>query len=326
METQKLYRGWPPGEWASKLPPSYFDSMGLLVDDMLRNLTQAEHDNGYFEYVKCRNVFGRMEICEQQLMPWIRRSIPELKDLAVMEIGCGTGSATVPLALSSRHVYPFDLDAETVEIAGKRCSLLDVGNVSPFSVDVMWTANYARNPSSVCAAPVEVIVSYALMEHLLPMERIQLLVGAWKHLPLGGYLIVIEAPNRLYPFDWHSTQQSFTELPDELYYLWNAFSARPTIPPSTVARAISDIPSMNRDRSYRFGRGVSFHEFEIALGHDAYEVVSSLDRMSMQGTVQSYIDALKEQLGSLTPPIHEGFAYPSLDLVIRKTGNARLTE
>lgn len=316
------YKAWNPGEWASKLPESYFSEMGNVVDGMLVKLTQRDHDNGYFDYLKARNVFGRMEICQTTIMPWVLASIDNMADKTVMEAGCGSGSATVPLAMVSKHVYPMDLDAVTVDITRKRCALLDLGNVSPFVEGTTWIDRYAADPRSVCDADIDVVVSYALMEHLLPVERLNFLIGAWKHLPIGGHLVLIEAPNRLAPFDWHSAQMHFTELPDELFYLWNAFSPRPTMPEDIVAHTLDDLPKMNRDRSYRFGRGASYHEFDIAIGRESYEVVSSLNRRSMSGTSKPHIDVLSEQLAEIG--VHPGFAYPSLDLVIKKTGPSRL--
>jgi SAM-dependent methyltransferase len=242
----------------------------------------------------------------------------------VLEIGCGTGSATAPLAMSSRHVYAFDLDGRTAEIAKKRCDLMGLKNVTTYAQDVTWTPRFVSDTKSVCKWPVDIVMSYALMEHLLPVERIQLLVGAWEALPVGGYFVVVEAPNRLSPFDWHSLMERFTELPDELYFMWAAFSDRPTIDGDMVAQRLEDLPRMNRERSYRFGRGVSFHEFHIALGPDAYEVVNSMDRKTIAKFDQTFVDALSVELAKLEPPVHGGFAYPSLDLVVRKTGKARL--
>lgn len=321
---QTQYRAWPPGKWASTLPSSYFEEMDSLVDGMLSSLTERERESGYYDYVKCRNVFGRMEHAQTVIMPWIQAAIPDLNCKSVMEAGCGTGSATVPFAMAAAQVHAFDLAADTIGVAKKRCELLSLNNVSIFPTDVTWTERYLKEPRSVCDAPVDVVVSHALMEHLMPIERLQLLIGAWKHLPIGGYFIVIEAPNRLYPFDWHSAQQSFVELPDELSFLWNAFSPRPTMPPDIVAQRLSDLPKMNRERAFRFGKGVGFHEFHIALGAAAYEVVSSLERMTMLGSVEAHVEALKGQLRELSPPVHPGFAYPSLDLIIQKKGEARL--
>lgn len=293
--------------------------MKRLVEKVF-TFTEAQRADGFADYIITRNVHGRMEIAQSRVIPHIVQAIPDLKSKSVLEIGCGTGSATAPLAMVSRHVYGFDLHAPYVDVASARCKLMGIDNISMFAQSIDWPDRFATTP--ICD-PVEVIVCYALLEHLLPQERIDVLVGAWKHLPVGGHLVVIETPNRLYPFDWHSWQIPFMDqLPDEIAYLWSAFSARGNLFPDICATTRQF--KGNRDRLYRGGRGVSFHEFHTVLGVDAYKVIASFDRMEMAGTKAEYIDMLKRQLSEVSPPVHSGFAYPSLDLVIEKIGPARL--
>ncbi len=293
--------------------------MKRLVDEAF-TFTEEQRADGFADYIISRNVHGRMEIAQSRIIPPVVDAIPDLKSKAVLEIGCGTGSATAPLAMVSRHVYGFDLHAPHVDIAAARCRLMGINNVNLFIEGADWTDRFATTP--ICD-PVEVIVCYALLEHLLPQERIDLLVGAWKHLPIGGHLVVIETPNRLYPFEWHSWQIPFMDqLPDEIAYLWSAFSARGKLFPGVCATTRHF--KGNREQLYRGGRGVSFHEFHTVLGVDAYKVITSLDRTETVGTKAEYIDMLKRQLAEVNPPVHPGFAYPSLDLVIEKIGPARL--
>lgn len=319
---ERRYKPWLPGRWASTLPASYFSEMARAMEGVF-HFGEEDHASGYVDYVMARNIFGRMELAQLNVMPRLVEAIHGLTQKSVLEIGCGTGSATVPLAMASCHVYAFDIAPATVEVARRRCELLDITNVTLVAETTTWPARFAEEPIS---PPVEVVVCYALLEHLLPLERIDVLVGAWKHLPMGGHLVVIETPNRLYPFDWHSSQLPFMDqIPEEIAYLWNAFSPRVSIPSNICATSRADVAKSNRDRLYRFGRGASFHEFHTALGADAYKVVASLDRMEMMGTKADYIDMLKRQLAEVTPAVHPGFAYPSLDLVIEKTGPARLS-
>jgi 2-polyprenyl-3-methyl-5-hydroxy-6-metoxy-1,4-benzoquinol methylase len=207
----RKYPAWRPSPWSLQFPPSYFTEMGRVIDDMTATwFSERDVAEGYADYVKVRHVFGRMEVAQQQIMPWLLQSIPDLVEKTVLEIGCGTGPSTVPLALAAKHVHAFDLDAKCVAVARQRMELLNINNVTLFHRTVDWTKTYA-NDSSVLSGPVDVILCYALLEHLLPLERMDLLVGAWKHLPVGGYLVIIEAPNRLYPFDWHSSQLPYPE-------------------------------------------------------------------------------------------------------------------
>lgn len=319
---ERRYKPWLPGRWASTLPAAYFSEMRDICAGLF-SFSERDHAEGYADYLIARQIHGRMEIAQTQVMPWVATSIPDLGQKRVLEIGCGTGSATAPLALISGHVHGFDINATHVNVARRRCELLGMGNVT-FSVEGMdWTTRYT---SESIGGSVDVVICYALMEHLMPLERIDLLLGAWRHLPIGGHFVLIEAPNRLYPFDWHSTLMPFMDqLPDEIAYLWNAFSKRDGNHADIKATTREAAAKGNRERFYRFGRGVSFHEFHTAIGVDSYRVVSSLDRLDSPGTNADYIGILKRQLAEVTPTVHPGFAYPSLDLVIEKTGPARLS-
>ncbi len=321
------YRPWPPGEWAKTLPEHYFLEMGRHVDGVTEHwFSEQDRRDGYDAYVKARYVFGRMEIAQTRLMPWIAASIPNLGEKTILEIGCGNGSATVPLARASRHVHAFDIAADQVEVAKLRCSLLGCSNVTLFSQPTSWIETYAEDPLNI-APPVDVIVCYALFEHLLPIERLKLLQGAWKHLAIGGYLIVIETPNRLYWFDWHSGQMPFSDqLPPELLYLWYDMSPRNNIPKDIRAKTLEEAAKGNIDRLYRFGRGASFHEFYLALGPENFLVTQQdfVDRKEFPGHDDLSIAALERQLAKVSPPPHPAFARPCLDVVLEKTGSARL--
>jgi S-adenosylmethionine-dependent methyltransferase len=230
--------------------------------------------------------------------------------------------------MRARHVHAFDLAPDQVAIAGERCQLLGLPNVSLFSRDVDWVQEYSISPLSLAPSP-DLIVAYALLEHLTPEERLRFLIGAWRHLPMGGHLVVIETPNRLYWFDWHSSQMPFADqVPHEIAFLWNEFSPRASIPQAIKANSLESAMRGNVERWYRFGRGASFHEFHIALGTENYEVIDApiiKDRPTFAGYSEPDIEALRRQTRAVRPPVHDAFALPCLDLVLKKTGEPRLT-
>lgn len=299
--------------------------MGDLVEGVTRGwFSQRDIDEGYEEYIKARYIFGRMEICQTRILPWLLETIPNLG--VVLEVGCGNGSATVPIASKADHVYAFDIASDQVSVAARRCELLGISNISTFSRSVSWIDEYLADPSSI-APRVDTIVCYALFEHLMPVERIKFLVAAWQHLSIGGRLVIIETPNRLYYFDWHSSQIPFQDqLPPEIAFLWNAFSNRQSIPADVRAMSLDQMREGNVERLYRFGRGASFHEFYAALGPSNHRVVnqSLLDRQDFMHWNKNYIDVLAQQLQTVEPPPHDAFAQPCLDLIIEKTGESRM--
>lgn len=321
----RKYHKWEPGPWSQKLPAAYFESMSELVDDVTRNwFAEKDIAEGYADYVRARYIFGRMEICATRILPWLTEAVPHLG--RVLEIGCGNGSATAVLAQHATHVHAFDIAGEQTDVASKRCALLGIDNITVFSQPVTWIDAYMHDPFSISPA-VDTVVCYALFEHLTPIERIKLLIGAWKHLSIGGRLIIIETPNRLYFYDWHSSQIPFQDqLPPEIAFLWNGFSDRNSIPADIKANSVAEIEKGNAERLYRFGRGASFHEFYGALGPASFAVAnrSILDRREFKNWNASYIAVLAEQLASVSPPPHEAFAQPCLDLILEKTGESRI--
>ena len=324
--TQK-YKRWYKGNWANSLPESYYVAMEAAVEDMTKGWFKApELESGFAQYSKDRYVYGRMEQMHTQIVPWILETIRDPAELSVMEVGCGTGPSTVPLALVSKHIHAFDLAADAIALAKLRCEIMGVQNVSLSTQETSWIDVYANNPSEI-APPVDVVFCYALFEHLLPLERIKLLRGAWSHLPVGGYLVIVETPNRLYWYDWHTWQMPFADqLPEEIAYLWHAFSSRGGVATDVIARSLAEAENGNFGRLYRMGRGASFHEFVVALGTDAFEVVNVTlpNRSSLQGYDDVAIKELERQLALVQPAVHPHFARPCLDLILRKTGPARL--
>ncbi len=53
----------------------------------------------------------------------------DLKDRAVLDVGCGAGRLTLPLALRSRRVIGIDRDEEAIADARRRATASGVGNV-----------------------------------------------------------------------------------------------------------------------------------------------------------------------------------------------------
>lgn len=321
----RKYNEWKPGAWAKTLPDRYFQEMSKLVDEVTANwFGIRDIEEGYADYVKARYLFGRMEICETRIMPWLLEAVPHLG--TVLEIGCGNGSATAVLASRATHVHAFDLAADQTEVAARRCALLDVRNVTISAQPVSWIDTYMRTPEMISPA-VDTIVCYALFEHLTPAERIKFLIGAWKHLAPGGRLVIIETPNRLYFYDWHSSQIPFhDQLPPEIAYLWNSFSGRNSIPADIRAISLDEMGKGNVERLYRFERGASFHEFYAALGPQNFRIInkSILDRREFKNWNASYIATLAEQLALVSPVPDIAFAQPCLDLIIEKTGSSRM--
>jgi hypothetical protein len=121
------------------------------------------------------------------------------------------------------------------------------------------------------AGEIDIVLLYAVLEHLTVGERHAVLAAAREVARPDGVIVVIESPNRLVPFDHHSSFLPFiTQLPDELALDYLHDARRPELRDEVLAVRDPALPAAEDDEALlalrRFGRGVSFHEFELAWG------------------------------------------------------------
>jgi 2-polyprenyl-3-methyl-5-hydroxy-6-metoxy-1,4-benzoquinol methylase len=313
--------------WALSLSPLYFEEMNSSIYELTKTwFSEKERQEGYDTYLRACYVYGRMDQCMTCVMPWVTAAIPNFRDLTVLEVGCGNGASTVPIALNAKAVRAFDIDENAVEVAAQRCRLLGVSNVEIFVRDTCWIDAYLDTPQTLSKTPPDVVFCYALIEHLTPIERIKFLKAIWADLKVGGHLIVVECPNRLHWFDWHSSMLPFADwLPEDIALLWYSQSDRSSIWPQLKPKSFSELQSMDRSQLYRFGRGASFHEFAVGIGLNHFKVTAgprspnAIWRGNMPGYDEYWEKMLTEKLQAMTPPIDPAFAACCLDLIITKT-------
>jgi len=194
-------------------------------------------------------------------IPWISSFLP-LRESSILEVGAGTGSSTVALAEQGARVTGIDILEEGVAVAKDKCRL--------FGVEANLIVENFLEYTPEGDQRFDAVIFFASLEHMLPEERLQALPRAWEMIRPGGYLIIIEAPNRLWYDDWHTSLLPFFNwLPRELALQYMQFSPRAELvdlltPPSEV----------NLIELQRWGLGVSFHEFDLALGKDIRNSVS----------------------------------------------------
>jgi S-adenosylmethionine-dependent methyltransferase len=282
-------------------------------------------ENGYNDYMTSSYSYGRLDQCVDCLVPWLKASVPELAGMRVLEVGSGTGSSTAGLAPFVKSIFGFDIEERALEVARHRCAALRLSNVLLRQYDVSWIDAFAADPQFF-GQSFDLVFCYALFEHLTPVERVKLLRAIWNHLPVGGLLVTVELPNRLHWFDWHSSMMPFADmLPPDLSALYYGRSARHSIWSTIMASDIAQLDAMDLSQVYRFGKGMSFHEFQVALPDGSYEVIADFEspnaigRTLLPGHDERWQNLLAEKLASMDPPVHRGFAASCLDLVIRKT-------
>lgn len=202
------------------------------------------------------HLLGRLEGFRRSVILWLC-SIKNLKNSKILEIGCGTGSSTLALAEQGAEVIGIDIDEPSLRVAKKRSILYnvhyDVINKNATSIEQFDKGYF------------DIIIFFASLEHMTLDERIESIRKAWEILPPNGLIVVIETPNRLWFRDDHTSLLPFFHwLPDQLGFYYSHKS------PRTNFYNFSNISTKNIPESFfRLGRGVSFHEFELAIDKKA---------------------------------------------------------
>ena len=253
---------------------------------------------------------GRLESDRRTIVPWIDAARP-LRGTRLLEIGCGTGSSTLALAEQGAVVTAVDIDDGALAVARDRFAAYGV------EADLRFL-NADELKSTFAAGTFDVIVFFACLEHMTVPERLTSLRDTWAMLSAGGLLVVVETPNRLWYFDDHTSRLPFFHwLPDGLALQYARFSSR---------EEFRDLYRGDNPESelhfLRRGRGVSFHEFDLAIGPSrGLKVVSSLS--TFQGLRYSLRQTPRERrykrlLEGISPDLHEGFCDSTLYLIIQK--------
>lgn len=256
----------------------------------------------------------RLDRYRYTVIPWLNYSKP-LSGASILEIGCGTGSATVALAEQGAEVTAVDILETNLIVARDRCTVYDLHAN-------FLCANATELHKILAGQHFDFIIFFATLEHMTIGERIIAMKNTWDMLSPGSLWCVKETPNRLWYYDSHTSQLPFyLWLPDDLAFLYSQFSPR-----KNFCDLYRDIDEDSMLDFLRRGRGVSFHEFELTMKRaEELDVVSSFPiflreqyffrkvawMLSKKGRFESFL----VQFG---PNIHRGFYQNSLDLIIRK--------
>lgn len=260
---------------------------------------------------------GRLQSFRTKVIPWLDAARP-LSGARILEIGCGTGASTVALAEQGATVTAIDIDEPSLRVARERCAAHNV------QCEIVQ-ANGAAAKELLERQRYDFVIFFACLEHMTHAERMQSMHETWHALPKGALWCVIETPNRLWFFDDHTSRLPFFNwLPDELAFAYSRFSSREPLRSSYRGLSADAMESF-----LRHGRGVSFHEFDMAIADaSSLEVVSSLPLWRRKRGLFGVRELarwykrpfrLERTLASFRPDIHRGFFQPYLDLIIRKT-------
>lgn len=205
-----------------------------------------------------------------------------------VEVGCGIGTKGLAIQDLFGSYIGIDTQEDQVEIAANRAKRLGIQNstfISGNAVDVLKKPGDNNLP-----ATIDFLLLYAVVEHLTPVERLEILSLANRVIAEGGKVMIMETPNRLMAFDSHTYGAHFLNwLPDEL-----AYSVAQKLP---KAKNFKDFdmpwdPPSSVHNLYRAGRGVSYHEFSAGLNKDVASYGFPVNSYSLESLL---IDPLQMQ-------------------------------
>lgn len=118
----------------------------------------------------------------------------------ILDFGCGTGASTVILSkmFAQSEFTGVEMVDSALSVAKKRVEFYNLPNVS-----FHQSPNGSDLPEKL--GKFDFVILSAVYEHLLPEERKILLPKLWDLVRESGYLFINQTPNRLFPFELHTT-------------------------------------------------------------------------------------------------------------------------
>ncbi len=226
-----------------------------------RRLAPGEHPNSWEE---------RRRRAAEVLIPWIEQTVP-LTGTTVLEYGCGNAAVTSAVAERAGRVIGVDIDPDGFDLGERELRRREITNVELelHPLESILDAVGRRG------GEIDVFLLYAVLEHLTLKERLEVLRLARQVVKPDGAIVVCETPNRLIYFDHHTAQMPFFHLlPDELAAQYYDRSQRQDFK-SAVAAAQAGGEEARLEAIVRWGRGVSFHEFELVFEDLSRHVMAS---------------------------------------------------
>ena len=201
------------------------------------------------------------------MLPWVARSASIAG--RIVEFGCGDARVTAAVAATADSVLGLDIDAGAVQRGREKLAEKGLSNADLVSGDFeeLIGAVEARR------GEVDLFLFFAVLEHLTTEERLEVLATARDVLAAGGAIAVVESPNRLLYWDYHTSQLPFFGmLPDDLALRYSSKSPREEFATGLkdgLPSSEAGVPPLEHagaaERLARWGRGLSFHEFELVF-------------------------------------------------------------
>ena len=255
----------------------------------------------------------RRAAAEDCLIPWVESAIP-LSGKTVLEYGCGAGPVSAAFGPHvGRHVG-YDIDAGAIAHGQKKLADLGVAGVELRHAPVASIFPSVREH----VGEIDVFLLYAVLEHMNVAERLEVLKLAREVVRPDGAIVICETPNRLIPWDWHSSQAPFmAQLPDELVLRYYDRAPRQEFI-DTIDVGLAQSWGDGQEALTRFGRGMSYHELELVFGDLSRHVLASNwePELFPRREIHPEEVALARMMDQVRPDLAPAFSRYWLDVVL----------
>lgn len=234
------------------------------------------------------NVFDRYNRALKYTVPWVSKAT-DLEGKNIIEIGCGTGSSTVAFSHFAREVSGYDIDEKSIAGARRRKQIMGIENAH---FHVVTPENCIDSILEHHPNDVDIILLYAVLEHQTIRERHDTIKKCWDLLQPEGIMIVTDTPNLLCYHDYHTSLLPFAQmLPTELYAKYMRNSSRDGFKDDFLNHEDITLEALET-KICRWGRGVSYHDFEICLGPEYYKYIVC---NGFEPEIMGYLDVSQEE-------------------------------
>ena len=201
-----------------------------------------------------------------------------------------------------------DVDSYAVETTGKRLGIYGLSCE-------LKELNVADIQDKYHTGYFDMIIFSASLEHMTLYERTTAIKAAYDLLQQGQFLIVLQTPNRLWHYDYHTSLTPFFNwLPDDLAMEYSRFTPR-----TNFNRGFDKCSEKDVLRFLRHGRSISYHDFDFALGSANLGEGKLMVTSGMSDFFDVPYDEFKKLLMKVGPQqIHNGFYDQTLNIALKK--------
>jgi ubiquinone/menaquinone biosynthesis C-methylase UbiE len=156
------------------------------------------YDTWYKDHAEMRSEWFRRTLL------WRIEKVRALKGLTILDFGCGTGCSTEVFSEAGATVVGVDPSQKSLDVAIQRIKDLNLSEQAAFFQIPYFTSS--GETLAFKDASFDMVTLIGVLEHMKPAERIQCVREINRLLKENGEIFIFDTPNRLSPFDHHTTQ------------------------------------------------------------------------------------------------------------------------